>query len=80
MARSNNRKVSIKVDEYFFKNIFEPTRRELGIKLGVNFSQTGFTNYLHRSGAKIVFPKMKKMPKQKIRRINTGFGGVPFGL
>ena len=55
MARSNRNKVSIKVHESFFKNIFEPERKRLSLKLNTNLTQGAFTNYLARSGARIVY-------------------------
>jgi 5-formyltetrahydrofolate cyclo-ligase len=68
MAGTNRDKVNIRVHENFFKNIFEPERVKLGMKLNINLTQSAFTNYLAKSGAKIVYPKVRKMPMQRIRR------------
>ena len=57
MANRNKQLVSIKVHNSFFDNIFEPERRRLQNKLGVNFSQTKFTEYLAKSKIQIKYPK-----------------------
>lgn len=74
MAQRNH--VSIKVDKDYYEKFFEPERKRLSSKLGVNFSQMKFTSYIYRSGAKIQFPKMKNTfaPKSKKR------GGLNFSL
>lgn len=39
------RGVCIKVHPLFFDNVFEPRRRKLQNKLGINLSQSAFTEY-----------------------------------
>lgn len=46
MAKRNIPVVSLKVDKTYFDRIFEPGRRNLGIKLGRNFTQRAYTEYL----------------------------------
>lgn len=66
---NKNRPVSISVHPLYFDRVFEPERRKLQDKLGVNFSQTKFTEYLVRSNSKIVYPKNKNTfaPKRSKR-------------
>lgn len=64
MVNKNKSAVTIKVDKYYFENIFEPQRRQLEKQVGRNFSQREFTAFQARSGARVVYPK-------KIRNINT---------
>lgn len=53
MANRNNKGVIIKVDNSFFNNIFEPERRKLQAKFGkLNLSQSDFTAFLAKAGAK----------------------------
>lgn len=67
-----NKNVCIKVDKVYFDKIFEPERRKLQNKLGVNFTQSNFTAYMARSGAKIVYPKRNDRFAPKRRK--GGFG------
>jgi len=60
MANRNKRKVSIYVDTDFFENIFEPERKSLQNKLGINLGQREFTQYLARCNAKISYPAIDK--------------------
>ena len=46
MAQRNKQVVSLKVDKTYFDKIFEPGRRTLGIKIGRNFTQRAYTEYL----------------------------------
>lgn len=55
------RKVTIAVDEQFFKNIFEKQRKQLQTKLGlVNLSQGNFSKMI--KGLKIRTPKPISKP------------------
>jgi hypothetical protein len=60
--------VSVKMDKNYFEKFFEPERRKLSSKLGLNLSQTKFTSYLHRSGAQLIFPKTMNINPIKKRR------------
>lgn len=58
---------SISVDKKYFDNCFEPERKRLGKKLGMNLTQRQFTAYLHNSKAKIQYPTGKNTyaPRKK---------------
>ena len=58
MAKKNS--VCTKLDKDYYDKFFEPERRKLSSKLGINLSQQKFTSYLYRSGAKIQYPKVNK--------------------
>lgn len=60
--------VSIKVDKNYFEKFFEPERRRLSGKLGLNLSQQKFTAYIHRSGARLNFPKGMNLNPIRKRR------------
>ena len=70
MAKRNH--VSIKVDKDYYDKFFEPARRSLSNRLGYNFSQEKFTAYIHRSGAKLKFPKPRSTFAPKTKR----YGGL----
>ena len=53
MAKRNFKNINVSKDFYF--NWFEPTRK----RINKNWSQTKFTEYIYRSGAKLVIPKKK---------------------
>lgn len=58
MVRSNRNSVYMAMDRNYFDKCFEPERRKLQKKLGLNnLTQQKFTAILHASGAKIKFPK-----------------------
>ncbi len=58
------KKVTIAVDEKFFKNIFDKERRNMQEKIGINnLSQCNFTKMIQ--GFKI------RQPKQDLSQINT---------
>ena len=42
---------------YLLDNLFEPERKSLQTRLGINLSQREFTGYLAKSNAKIRYPK-----------------------
>lgn len=54
---TKNRPVTIKVDRNYFENFFEPERRRLSSKLGINLTQAKMTAYIASSGAKLKYPK-----------------------
>ena len=59
MANINNKHVTIRVDKTYFERVFEPERRNLGIKIGREFTQREFTAYIARKKLKIKTPKIK---------------------
>ena len=60
MVNKNNRIVNIKVHSSYFDNIFEPERKKLASKLGLNdLSQTKFTEFLAKSNAQIKYKPLK---------------------
>lgn len=62
MANKNRQLVHMNVHQSFFDNIFEPERKKISSRLGLNkFTQADFTEYLVKSGAKIHYPKAMKM-------------------
>jgi hypothetical protein len=56
MAKTRNH-VSINVHNSFYKYKFEPLRKSMGLSMGLNLSQTQFTELLTKFNAKIVIPK-----------------------
>lgn len=63
-----NQYVSMKVHKSFFDSIFEPERRRIQGKIGINLPQTTFTEMLAKSGAKFNYPKVdKKFMPSKFR-------------
>ena len=58
--------VTIKISENFFKNIFEPNRKELEKQLGIRVSQLKFTEFLAKKKIKFIPKKMSKkfFPKE----------------
>lgn len=65
---NRNKIVSIKVDKIYFENIFEPGRKALQNKLGINFSQPKYTAYIAMKKLNIKNPKLsnKFYPKKFI--------------
>ncbi len=62
----SSRKVTIAVDEQFFKNIFEKQRKQLQNQLGIiNLSQPNFTKMIR--GLKVIVPK-KEVSNFKTKR------------
>ena len=56
MANRNN--VTTNLHKSFFDNIFEPERKKLQSQLGLSrLSQPQFTEFLAKSGARIIYPK-----------------------
>jgi hypothetical protein len=53
MANINNKPVSIKVSKLYFDKVFEPDRKRLGVKIGRNFTQKEYTEFLARKKLKI---------------------------
>lgn len=85
MVKYTYRKVSLRVHEDFFKNLFEPERKRVSDKLGIKLTQPAFTEYLSKAGATITYPK--KMPIQNItnnrfapKKIKFRYGKSPFSL
>ena len=66
---ANRNKTIMAVDTDFFKNVFEPSRKEYEKKLGIsNLSQPKFTKMLASNGCKINMPKLDK----KLMKIKNG--------
>ena len=67
MACKKNNMVTVRIHKSFFDNVFEPERKRMQFKLGTNFTQAKFTEYLARSNAKIVLPKINNqfMPRKR---------------
>jgi hypothetical protein len=63
-----NQDVCIKVNKNFFDRIFEPERRRLSNKFGLNISHSKFTSYLANSNAKLSYPKINPSPFFNKRR------------
>ena len=67
MANINNRPVSIKVSKLYFDNIFEPDRKKLSQKIGRNFTQKEYTEFLARKQLKTKLPKSNKFAPRGLR-------------
>jgi hypothetical protein len=60
MVNKNNKIVNIKVHSSYFDNIFEPERKKLATRLGLNdLSQTKFTEFLAKSNAQIKYKPVR---------------------
>ena len=70
-----NQNLCIKVDKYYFDRVFEPERKRLSTKFGINFTQPKFTAYIARSGATLKYPKRNNQFAPKKRR-----GGLNFNF
>ena len=67
-----SRKVTIAVDEKFFKNVFEKQRKTLQLKLGViNLSQTNFTKMI--KGFEMIKERKPNASLKKRRKRNDFF-------
>jgi hypothetical protein len=59
-----NRKITqIAVDSDFFKNVFEPSRKNYEKKLKIKISQPKFTKMLMNNGFRFNMPKLDKKIK-----------------
>ena len=57
---NRNSVVSIKVDRNFFKNVFEPQRKQLEFKLGQTLSQRELTAMCNKMSFRLKLPKTQK--------------------
>lgn len=61
MAKKSN-SVRMNMHTSFFDNVFEPERRKLSKKIGMDVTQVKFTEFLAKSNAKITYPKIRSLP------------------
>jgi hypothetical protein len=67
MANINNKPVSIKVSKLYFDKVFEPDRKRLGVKIGRNFTQKEYTEFLARKKLKIKVQRSNKFAPRGFR-------------